>query len=194
MKCTIIHCSNKYYAKGLCQLHYDNNKRRGSPLSFPILNKSLPCSVEGCDKRRKIKLLCGNHWMTEKRRNSPELRKQEYQQLKVWRKNNPEVLASQQASYRQRHKAQLSSYFKGWLAGNRASYNAYQATRKKRVKIATPVWADLAAIQSFYFNCPQGYHVDHVVPINGSNVSGLHVIENLQYLPASDNLKKSNKF
>ena len=55
-----------------------------------------------------------------------------------------------------------------------------------------PKWADLEAIRQFYYNCPKGYEVDHIVPFNGKNVSGLHVLNNLQYLTKIDNLKKGN--
>lgn len=80
-----------------------------------------------------------------------------------------------------------------WKKDNKETYNAYLASRKARVKLATPPWADLEAIREFYYNCPEGYHVDHELPLNGTHVSGLHTLENLQYLPALENLRKSNK-
>ena len=49
-------------------------------------------------------------------------------------------------------------------------------------------------IQEFYRNCPEGYHVDHEIPLMGSNVCGLHVLDNLQYLTAEENMKKGNSF
>ncbi len=57
-----------------------------------------------------------------------------------------------------------------------------------------PPWADMEKINKFYADRPIEYHVDHIVPLNGALVSGLHVLNNLQYLLAEDNLSKSNSF
>ena len=73
-------------------------------------------------------------------------------------------------------------------AFHRSSTVKCQAAKMNRI----PKWADLKAIQQFYYNCPEGYEVDHIVPLNGENVSGLHVLSNLQYLTKVDNIKKGN--
>jgi hypothetical protein len=57
----------------------------------------------------------------------------------------------------------------------------------------TPSWSDLEAIRKIYSECPKGYEVDHVLPLRGSYVSGLHVPSNLQYLLASENRSKGNR-
>lgn len=57
-----------------------------------------------------------------------------------------------------------------------------------------PVWAEKQEIKDFYKNRPLGYHVDHIIPIRGESVSGLHVFGNLQYLKGEDNMRKSNHY
>lgn len=69
----------------------------------------------------------------------------------------------------------------------------YQKTRKALKLSRVPSWANLEKIKDIYYNCPIGFHVDHIVPLQGDFVSGLHVENNLQYLTAKDNLTKHNR-
>jgi len=71
---------------------------------------------------------------------------------------------------------------------------AVVAKRKANKLKATPIWCNMEQIEKFYKNCPDGYEVDHIIPLKGKNVCGLHIIENLQYLSKSDNSRKGNKF
>jgi hypothetical protein len=76
----------------------------------------------------------------------------------------------------------------------RSMRKEYQARKKANKLQRTPAWANLDKIAEIYANCPEGYHVDHIIPLQGELVSGLHVENNLQYLSALENIQKSNKF
>jgi hypothetical protein len=73
---------------------------------------------------------------------------------------------------------------------NLAKVRKYKADKANRV----PPWADLAKIKDFYLACPNGMVVDHIIPLRGELVSGLHVHNNLQYLTPAANASKGNKF
>lgn len=76
--------------------------------------------------------------------------------------------------------------------GHRAANEARRRATKLR---ATPKWLtkeQLEEIRQFYLNCPKGYHVDHIHPLKGKGLCGLHVPWNLQYLTASENVHKYN--
>lgn len=70
----------------------------------------------------------------------------------------------------------------------------YKATHRERLKVCTPKWASKNKIKNIYTKCPEGHHVDHIVPLLGKNVCGLHVENNLQYLEAKENIRKGNQF
>lgn len=78
--------------------------------------------------------------------------------------------------------------------GTKITQTERSSTYRSNKLYRTPSWANIASISEFYLNCPPGYHVDHIIPLQGDKVSGLHVVNNLQYLSAKDNLSKSNKF
>lgn len=77
---------------------------------------------------------------------------------------------------------------------NKEYYISKSIAYRRGLKDKRPAWASISELRTIYDNCPEGYHVDHIVPLNGALVSGLHVENNLQYLPAKENLSKGNKF
>lgn len=86
------------------------------------------------------------------------------------------------------------SYMAAWHAANPGANAAYCSRRHAAILRRTPAWADLTAIAAFYRGRPEGYEVDHIIPLRGRLVSGLHVLNNLQYLPKLENQRKKNKF
>ncbi len=79
-------------------------------------------------------------------------------------------------------------------AKNNKSKFAYQSAKRRAQKLlATPKWADVGKIKEMYDNRPDGYEVDHIIPLLGKDVCGLHVEANLQYLTVAENRSKSNR-
>lgn len=87
-------------------------------------------------------------------------------------------------------------YHKEYLKNNRKKCNSYKTAYKAAKLQACPHWLSKEQklqIKLIYEKCPDGFHVDHIVPLQGENVSGLHVPWNLQYLKAHENIIKRNK-
>jgi hypothetical protein len=127
----------------------------------------------------------------------------EYKAYDAKRKQTPEYKA-QQAEYRQanpeRYAAYNAAYNKAYQKANLHIKNAQTAKRKAAKLQATPLWVDFEAIKAIYKQCAERtritgipHAVDHILPLQGKKVCGLHVAANLQILSATDNLKKSNK-
>ena len=68
-------------------------------------------------------------------------------------------------------------------ARNKANVYAYRARKYNAIVESS----DLELIKKIYENCPDGYHVDHIVALAAG---GLHHQDNLQYLEISENCRK----
>lgn len=98
-----------------------------------------------------------------------------------------------------------TEYHNTWMRNhsksNRGMYNARDARRKAAELRATPSWADLDQIRRVYelrqkVSEKTGitHHVDHIIPLQGKYVCGLHVENNLAIVPAKMNLSKGNRY
>lgn len=105
--------------------------------------------------------------------------------LKEWGAKNPDKLRAAQQR---------------WNAANRALLASYSAAWRRAARIATPPWADFEKITAFYVEARRlteetgiEHQVDHIVPLQGRGVRGLHVHTNLRVVTASENNKKRNR-
>ena len=104
--------------------------------------------------------------------------------------------------YYEKNKSKHNSFMQQHYKRNKSLYVAKDAKRRAALLSRTPKWADLEKIKAYYdvcafFNEVNGYvkyHVDHILPLQGKNVSGLHVETNLQVIPARENIAKGNKY
>jgi hypothetical protein len=107
--------------------------------------------------------------------------------------------------YKESRKEYVSMLSKKWKENNRALVRATMVKRHAAKLQRIPKWADLDAIEQVYKDCEiinvlsrmyggEEFHVDHIIPMQGENVSGLHVFENLQIITATENLTKGNRW
>ena len=122
------------------------------------------------------------------------------QHRKKWRDANLELAkVIEKRSYEENRDARLE-YKRSYAAANRPRYTHYTQKRKVAQGRAAPSWADQEAIVKIYPQCAEitdqtgvEHHVDHIIPLQGRLVCGLHVENNLQILPGDTNRRKANK-
>lgn len=128
---------------------------------------------------------------------------------------NPDIIRKKRNEYIRKKSDHIKKWRKEWLRKNRerlrekkrlsyqknkSGYFARAVKRKAALLQRIPVWADFMLIDNIYkerqrISQETGiiHHVDHIIPLNGKNVSGLHVHNNLRVVPAEINLSKNAK-
>lgn len=153
----------------------------------------------------------------ERCRNNYQKHKDAYKaRARKWEINNPERSAELQNNWRRSEKGKAQS--RNWVAANKEVHAGYSKSWKERhpelvyeyvgtrraTKLnATPPWLtpeDREEIRTIYKDAKSRYvkggpryQVDHIIPLQGENVCGLHVPWNLQILTESENSSKSNQ-
>ena len=159
------------------------------------------------DKHRSVLLLKRAIW-----------NKKYAKQIRMWAENNQELVSNNKrkyraanrekirvssAIYRQAHKADIRVTQALHRLTHKAMYAALSAKRRAAKLQATPPWLTkehMRQIEALYVAAERlqnqdgiKRHVDHIYPLQGKTVSGLHVPWNLQILTESENTKKHNK-
>jgi len=103
-------------------------------------------------------------------------------------------------TWRDSHLEEARQSTKKWRSEHK-EYDVAKTAKRKALKLSsTPKWASKEKIKTEYALAQwctdvmnEVYHVDHIVPLKGKTVCGLHVEANLRVIPASENISKSNR-
>jgi hypothetical protein len=154
---------------------------------------------EGWARRCKY---CSKIFGKRYRENNPEITKKNNKKFKElnpeyykeWRLENSKSISGRNRDWYSANRKDKSEKNKKWKRENPDSVRAYSENRRIKIKLSTPKYADIRAINKFKRRVPDDCHVDHIIPIINERVCGLHTLENLQYLTFIENTVKGSSF
>ena len=122
--------------------------------------------------------------------------------IERWKELRPGYVQKKNRAWYEANKEYAKAQARQWAKDNPEKTSARNARRRAReaaqsIRLRPEQQDAIKHLYAFakYLSNKFGtsYHVDHVVPLKGRDVSGLHVPWNLQVLPSAANLSKSNK-
>jgi hypothetical protein len=134
-----------------------------------------------------------------------ELNKEEIKERsRKWREDNREKHRAYSREWNEKNPERARKRLEDWYKSNPEMRAFYSARRKASLRKATPNWLsdeEITRIRCIYQICAMynresntQWHVDHIVPLAGKTVCGLHVPWNLRVIPAKENMSKGNKY
>jgi len=117
---------------------------------------------------------------------------------------NAEIYETYLKPYVKKNKEKIKQIASRWQKNNKGKVNARTAERHSAKMKRTPKWLDqddkwiiqeiyeLASLRTKLTGV--AWNVDHVIPMQGDIVSGLHCPDNLRVVVASENFSKNNKW
>ena len=131
--------------------------------------------------------------------------------LEAWREENPDSFKNYYAekkdelnanfkAWREENSESRAEYMARWLQQNRALSNEKAMRRVASKRRATPKWANRERMVEFYKEAERltaetgiSHHVDHIYPLQGKVVCGLHCEANLNVITQFENIQKLNR-
>ncbi len=188
------------------------SRKEAMSINAPFYNTGKPCKNGHVSDRYTSSghcLSCKADWESKNHEKVDS-----YKQS--WAQRNPEAVRESVSTYYRRNTDERRAYSAQHYLQNREDRLAkqkvyrqenpeiYTAAKQRRRAIelrALPAWANHDLIKEKFALAQQlsaetgiPHEVDHIIPLRGRNVCGLHREDNLQVIPASENRKKNNKF
>lgn len=139
-----------------------------------------------------------------KNRNNAAFKQEEAEYKKDYRSRTVLQRSVYMLEWRNRNKDRTLLYGKNYRAANKSKYAFLTQKRKIDLLHRTPAWLteddlwiiaeayDLAALRTKVTGVL--HHVDHIIPLRGKTVSGLHTPNNIRVITWKENQRKTNKF